>query len=148
MGKSDRETTIIQQSNSGRWCLVLMSAASRYLGVVKTSLCGGWLAGLLAAITGVRVSTTRPTRGASISAMAVSSTATRPTRCGFVRSGLFNYSSLHLFSTLGFAFLTLRMRWVRRWPGTGSNRRPSEFQMGAHHINRSFQSCTVSVTVL
>ena len=49
--------------------------------------------GLLAAITGVRVRTARATRGTRIWPVAFRTPTTRPTRCGFVRSGLFSTSS-------------------------------------------------------
>ena len=68
------------------------------------------LTGLLASITGVRVRSTRASRGSSVSAMAVRSAASSSARRGFVRSGLFSTSSLHLFITSIFRFSLLAFR--------------------------------------
>ena len=73
--------------------------------------------GLLAAFTGVRVSTTRPPRGTSIWIMPLTPSTPRPPRCGFVRSGLLSPSSLHLFITFAFSFWFFAFRSKGRSAG-------------------------------
>ena len=73
--------------------------------------------GLLAAITGVRVSPPRTSRGTRIWIMAIRPPATRAARCGFVRSGLFSTSSLHLFITSAFRFWFFAFRSKDRSAG-------------------------------
>ena len=73
---------------------------------------------LIASFTGVRVRTTRTPRGSSFWVLARRSTsASRPTRCGFVRSGLFSTSSIHLFITFAFRFWFFAFRSKGRSAG-------------------------------
>jgi hypothetical protein len=63
---------------------------------------------------GVRPRTRRRTR---MRVMAFSSTASRASRCGFVQSGLFSTSSLHLFITFAFRFWFFAFRSKGRSAG-------------------------------
>ena len=73
--------------------------------------------GLLAAFTGVRVRASRASRGPRIWMMAFSTTPASSARCGFVRSGLFSPSSLHLFITFAFSFWFFAFRSKGRSAG-------------------------------